>query len=89
MDIAKGNTKGGGTLDREKIGVRLRELRGGRTIQQVSDETGLGWSTVCMYELGRRIPDDDNKKLLAAYYHKTVQELFYDDDIAGSNSQEQ
>lgn len=87
LNIAKGNkTKGGANLNRDQIGQRLRELRGERTIQTVANETGLGWSTICMYELGRRIPDDDNKIILANYYNKTVQELFFDSDIAYGNS---
>lgn len=77
---------GGERLDRVRIGARLRELRGDRTIQNVANETGIAWSTICMYELGRRVPEDDNKKILAKYYGKTVQELFFDDDIAESNS---
>jgi hypothetical protein len=73
-------------MDAKMIGERLRELRGTRTIKDVSDDTGLGWSTICMYELGRRIPEDDNKVVLARYYNTTVQALFYDSDIANSNS---
>lgn len=73
-------------MDAKQIGDKLRRLRGNRTIQAVSDDTGLGWSTICMYELGRRIPDDDNKLVLAKYYNITVQELFYDSDIAESNT---
>lgn len=72
-------------MNREQIGAKLRELRGERTIQEVADDTGLGWSTICSYELGRRVPDDDNKIVLAKYYNMTVQELFYDHDIADSN----
>ncbi len=72
-------------MDAKQIGEKLRRLRGNRTIQTVSDGTGLGWSTICMYELGRRIPEDDNKLILANYYNVSVQELFYDHDIAKSN----
>lgn len=72
-------------MDAKQIGTKLRELRGNRTIQDVSSDTGLGWSTICSYELGRRIPEDDNKIVLARYYNTTVQELFFDDDIADSN----
>lgn len=73
-------------MDRVKIGSKLRELRGSRTIQDVSDATGIGWSTICMYELGQRLPSDDNKIVLANYYNKTVGELFFDGDIANSNN---
>lgn len=75
-------------MDAKQIGNKLRKLRGDRTIQVVSDDTGLGWSTICMYELGRRIPEDDKKIILAKYYNVTVQELFYDTEIADSNTAE-
>ncbi len=73
-------------MNAEQIGKKLRMLRGSRTIKEVSDETGLGWSTVCSYELGKRIPEDDKKIILANYFGTTVQELFYDVDIADSNT---
>lgn len=73
-------------MDRVEIGKRLRELRGTRTIQEVSDATGIGWSTVCMYELGYRMPSDDNKIKLANYYNVTVGQLFFDYDISYRNS---
>lgn len=73
-------------MDAVQIGKKLRELRGSRTIQDVSDATGLGWSTICMYELGRRIPEDNSKVILARYYNKTVQELFFDYDIANGDN---
>lgn len=72
-------------MDGKQIGKKLRKLRGSRTIQDVSNETGIGWSTICMYELGHRIPSDDNKIVLAKYYGTTVQNLFFDGDIAKSN----
>lgn len=73
-------------MNRVDIGKRLRKLRGNRTIQEVSDATGLGWSTICMYELGRRVPEDQNKVTLARYYKVTVQELFFDEDITKSDN---
>lgn len=73
-------------MDAIQIGKNLRKLRGSRTIQEVSDATGLGWSTICSYELGKRIPEDRNKVILARYYNLTVQELFFDEDIAESDN---
>ena len=86
MIITTSDTKGVIETDAVAIGKRLRELRGTRTIQDVADATGLGWSTVCMYELGHRIPEDRNKVVLAKYYNTTVQDLFYAEDIAQSNN---
>ena len=64
-----------------EIGKELRRLRGSRTIKEVSDATGLGWSTICMIELGKRRPNDENKVILARYYGVSVQDLFYPDTI--------
>jgi transcriptional regulator with XRE-family HTH domain len=69
------------TVNSVEIGQELRRLRGSRTIQEVADATGLGWSTICMYELGKRRPDDENKVTLAKYYGVSVQQLFYPDTI--------
>lgn len=69
-------------MDRKAIGERLRKLRGTRTIQEVSDDTGIAWSNICCYELGMRMPNDDKKKILADYYKTTVQAIFFEDDIS-------
>lgn len=63
------------------IGRRLKHLRGGRTIQEIADATGIDSSTIGMYEIGQRIPRDDNKITLANFFGMTVQELFYDQQI--------
>lgn len=61
-----------------EIGRRLKQLRGEKTIQQVSEETGINMSTLGMYEIGERIPRDVNKIVLAKYYGVSVQELFFE-----------
>lgn len=70
------------------IGRELRRLRGHRTIQEVSDATGIKPSTLCMYEIGDRIPRDQNKIILAEYYGTTVQALFYAEQITNSDNVE-
>ena len=64
-----------------EIGRRLKTLRGNKTIQEVSDATGIDPSTIGMYEIGQRIPRDNNKITLAEYYGTTVQKLFFEPDI--------
>lgn len=66
-------------INNEIIGQRLRNLRInlGKTIAEVSDDTGIGVSTLGNYENGIRIPRDETKIELAKYYHTTVEELFY------------
>lgn len=68
-------------LDAVAIGRKLKQLRGSRTIQEVSDATGIDTSTIGMYEIGQRVPRDNNKITLADFYGLTVQELFYDQEI--------
>lgn len=76
-------------MDAAKIGKRLRELRGRRSIKRTADEMGLSYSTLEMYELGQRIPRDGNKIILAHYYGVSVEELFFADDTTKSNKQQE
>lgn len=69
-------------MNSKEIGRRLKELRGDRTIKEVSDATGINPSTLGMYEIGERVPRDNNKITLANYFGITVQELFYAQGIA-------
>jgi len=64
-------------MDAKKIGQKLRDKRGEKTLWQVAKETGLAQSTLTMYETGRRVPKDDIKVMLAGYYGTTVQDLFF------------
>lgn len=60
-----------------EIGKRLRQLRGERTLEKVSQDTGLGISALTMYELGNRMPRDEAKLILARYYNVSVEKLFF------------
>lgn len=51
------------------LAVRLRELRGKRTLHQVSEATGITPQSLCHYELGNRIPGTDKLLILADYYN--------------------
>lgn len=63
----------------EIIGKRLREMRKekGKTILEVSDETGIGATALGNYENGIRIPRDRAKMVLAQYFGKSVDEIFF------------
>ncbi len=69
-------------LDVTKVGKRLRKLRGERTIQKVSNDTGLGVSALTMYELGKRMPRDEAKVVLSKYYNVTIDELFFNKKVS-------
>ena len=64
-------------VDNTLIGQRLRSLRGVKTLDEVSNATGIGRSALNMYELGYRTPRDEAKIALAAYYSKSVEEIFF------------
>lgn len=66
-------------MDKEKIGRRLRELRGSRDAQAVANTLGISTSALFMYERGERIPRDQIKVKIAQYYGLPVQEIFFDD----------
>ena len=59
------------------IGTRLRMLRGDKTLEIVSADTGISRSALNMYELGNRIPRDDVKIRIANYYGSTVDAIFF------------
>jgi transcriptional regulator with XRE-family HTH domain len=79
--------RGGERLNAVEIGNRLKALRGNRTIQEVSEATGIDTSTIGMYEIGQRIPRDNNKIILADYYGTTVQNLFFEPNITDGDNQ--
>ena len=63
--------------DPKKNGQILRDLRGDKTREEVSVATGIGISSLAMYESGERNPRDEVKQILANYYGKTVADIFY------------
>lgn len=68
-------------MDAQKIGERLENLRGEKSLAIVAEDTGISISALSMYESGNRIPRDDVKVSLANYYGKTVQEIFFKEQL--------
>ncbi|MBR3241651.1 MAG: helix-turn-helix transcriptional regulator [Parasporobacterium sp.] len=64
-------------MDREKVGVYLKELRGKRTQSEVAEAVGVTTMAISQYERGERVPNDEMKVRLARYFHKTVEEIFF------------
>lgn len=62
-----------------KIGNKLRELRGNRSMECVAKEVGISKSSIAMYETGKRVPKDDVKKKLSVYYNYPIADLFFAD----------
>lgn len=63
----------------QKIGKRLRALRGWRTLDEVAGALGITRQSVSYYETGQRMPKDKMKIRIAEYYGKTVQDIFFSD----------
>ena len=60
-----------------RIGNRLRDCRGDRTMASVAEEMGISLSALANYESGIRIPNDEAKVLISKFYGVTVWDLFY------------
>lgn len=68
-------------MDAKAIGNRIRELRGRKSMQEVSEDVGISYSALSMYENGERIPRDEIKIRLATYFGTSVQALFYAEQV--------
>lgn len=65
-------------MEKEKIGERLRELRGEMSREELGTALGITPQAILNYEFGYRVPTDDMKVKIAEFFHKTVQEIFFD-----------
>ena len=65
--------------DPVKIGQRLSNLRGNRTLKKVANAVGISVSALAMYETGKRVPRDEIKVMLARYFNTSVEALFFTD----------
>lgn len=66
-------------MDKNKIGLKLIELRGNRSREQVAVDLGISYSAIVSYENGDRVPRDEIKIKVASYFNKTVGEIFFND----------
>lgn len=73
-------------MNAKEIGNKLRELRGAKTIAEVSEATGIGESALRNYEGGLRIPRDYVKLVLSKYYGIPVGDLFFASDLHETSS---
>lgn len=65
--------------DPVKIGQRLSNLRGNRTLKEVANAVGISVSALAMYESGKRVPRDEIKVMLARYFNTSVETIFFTD----------
>ena len=67
------------SINNEKIGTRLREIRTerGETIEQFARSIGVSNSAIAMYENGQRIPRDEIKIKIAEHFGVSVESIFF------------
>lgn len=63
------------------IGARLRELRGERTIREVSEAVGVTEAAMSYYETGKRIPRPQIMIRIANYYGLPVGTIFFNEKL--------
>lgn len=66
------------TLDKQKIGKKLKMLRGQKSQEVVAKDLNISISALSMYECGERIPRDEIKIKIANYYDTTVNDIFFE-----------
>ena len=64
-------------MDKKQIGLRLKDLRGDKTLKEVAVAVGISTSALGMYEIGQRVPCDPIKIALAKYFGTTVDAIFF------------
>lgn len=64
-------------VDKNTVGSRLKELRGNRTLEEVSAELGISPGALSNYENGIRTPRDQIKCRIAQYYRKSIEAIFF------------
>ena len=64
-------------MNAQKIGAILRDLRGTKTLGEVSNAVKISVSALTMYENGKRVPRDEIKIRLARYYQRKVEDIFF------------
>ena len=65
-------------MNKIKVGIKLRTLRGDLPKESVAKAVGVSESAIGMYECGRRVPRDDVKVKLARFFGKSIEYIFFD-----------
>lgn len=63
--------------DKEKVGERLKRLRGHKSRAVVASDLGVTPHAIWLWEHGLRTPRDSMKAKLASYYRRSVSGIFY------------
>ena len=66
-------------IDKETMGKRIKEMRiaAGKSVEQMSNDTGIGQAALRNYECGLRIPRYTAMFTIADYFGTTVDSLFF------------
>lgn len=66
-------------MNSNKIGAKLKALRGSKTQKEVANHCKISVSSLAMYETGKRIPRDEIKVRLAKYFSIGIADLFFEE----------
>ena len=58
-------------------GEKMRELRGGKTREEVAKAVSVSFSAYVKYERDERVPRDEVKKRIAEYFNSSVSDIFF------------
>ena len=72
----------------DNLALRLRELRGTRTLYKVSRDIGVSQQCLGYYELGKRVPGTDILLILADYYNVSPNYLLGAENQRGDTNAE-
>lgn len=65
----------------ESAGAKLRELRGDKTIREVSEAVGVTEAAMSYYETGKRTPRPQIMVKIANYYNLPVGVIFFNEQL--------
>ena len=64
-------------MNTNRTAEKLKELRGARSLREVSSAVGISISALGMYETGKRIPRDNIKLRIANFYGRSIEDIFF------------
>ncbi|MBP1925855.1 DNA-binding XRE family transcriptional regulator [Sedimentibacter acidaminivorans] len=59
-----------------KLTVKLKELRGDKTQEEIAKDLGISIKALAAYENAERVPRDEIKLKIANYYNTSIQSIF-------------
>lgn len=76
--VPEQEVKGGmKSMDANKIGAKIRALRGAESQKALANSLKISKSALAMYERGKRIPRDEIKIRIAQHFGVSLESIFF------------